>query len=185
VTFGGYVGLSSYLPTFFRDQYNVKPVTAGYLTAAAAFVGSAVRPLGGYVADRIGGSRLLLYLLCGIITVYGVGATLPGLDVMVIVLMSGMACLGMGNGATFQLVPRRFHSQVGIATGVIGAIGGLGGFLLPALLGTAKQITGSFSAGFVVLCGAGVCALSILYLLSDKKGASWEVGRGKEAFEEV
>ena len=62
-----------------------------------------------------------------------------------------MVCLGLGNGAVFQLVPQCFRRQIGIATGVVGAIGGLGGFMLPTMLGQFKQRTGSFGAGFVVL----------------------------------
>ncbi|HEU4389219.1 MAG TPA: nitrate/nitrite transporter [Blastocatellia bacterium] len=188
VTFGGYVGLSSYLPTFFKDQYHVSPVTAGYLTAAAAFVGSAVRPLGGYLADRIGGARLLLVLLLGVVAVYGFGAALPGLAIMFVVLLAGMACLGMGNGATFQLVPQRFNSQVGIATGVIGAVGGTGGFLLPMLLGSAKQLSGSFGGGFVLLSVAALGALVVVYFLPGRRreeDSSWSVASRQAALEDA
>lgn len=117
VTFGGYVGLSSFLPLFLRDQLHVAPVTAGSLTALAALVGSGARPFGGYLADRIGGLRLLQLLL------------------------------------------------LGIATGVIGAVGGHGGFLLPTLLGGLKQRVGSFAPGFVVLGLAAFAALLALQAL--------------------
>jgi len=166
VTFGGYVGLSSFLPLFFRDQYHVTPVTAGYLTALAAFVGSGLRPVGGYLADRLGGVRLLSVLLIGIGAVYAIGATLPGLAAMEGLLLVGMACLGMGNGAVFQLVPQRFRREIGIATGVVGALGGLGGFFLPNLLGGVKGATGSFAGGFLVLAGVAFGALVLLRLLA-------------------
>ena len=84
---------------------------------------------------------------------------------MEVLLIAGMACLGMGNGAVFQLVPQRFRAEIGIATGVIGAVGGLGGFLLATLLGGMKQATGSFGPGFAVLALAAWGALVLLHTL--------------------
>lgn len=165
VTFGGYVGLGSFMPTFFHDQYGLDAINAGYLTALAAFIGSGLRPIGGWLADTFGGVRMLTLLLLGIGVTYGLGAQLPALAVMATLLVLGMACLGMGNGAVFQLVPQRFRQQIGVATGVIGAVGGLGGFFLPNLLGVVKQNTGSFSAGFLVLSGVALAALVLLRVL--------------------
>jgi NNP family nitrate/nitrite transporter-like MFS transporter len=162
VTFGGYVGLSSFMPILLRDQYRVPAVTAGYLTALAALAGSGLRPLGGYVADRIGGVRLLSVLFLGIATMYVAASRIPALTSMVAVLVMAMICLGLGNGAVFQLVPQCFRRQIGIATGVVGAVGGLGGFMLPTMLGQFKQHTGSFAAGFIVLGSMAACALLLL-----------------------
>ena len=162
VTFGGYVGLSSFMPILLRDQYKVPAVTAGYLTALAALAGSGLRPLGGYVADRIGGVRLLSVLFLGIATMYAAASRIPALTPMVAVLVTAMVCLGLGNGAVFQLVPQCFRRQIGIATGVVGAVGGLGGFMLPTMLGQFKQHTGSFAAGFLVLGAIAACALLLL-----------------------
>jgi MFS transporter, NNP family, nitrate/nitrite transporter len=165
VTFGGYVGLSSFMPILLRDQYHVAAVTAGYLTALAALAGSALRPVGGYVADRIGGVRLLSVLLVGIAVAYLVAARIPGLTPMVAILVTAMVCLGLGNGAVFQLVPQCFRGQIGIATGVVGAVGGLGGFMLPTLLGQIKQSTGSFQIGFIALGSVASVALALLRVL--------------------
>jgi NNP family nitrate/nitrite transporter-like MFS transporter len=165
VTFGGYVGLSSFMPILLRDQYRMPAVTAGYLTALAALAGSGLRPLGGYVADRIGGVRLLSVLFLGIATMYAAASRIPALTSMVAVLVTAMVCLGLGNGAVFQLVPQCFRRQIGIATGVVGAVGGLGGFLLPTMLGQFKQHTGSFAAGFIVLGAMAACALLLLHWL--------------------
>jgi NNP family nitrate/nitrite transporter-like MFS transporter len=162
VTFGGYVGLSSFMPILLRDQYRLPAVTAGYLTALAALAGSGLRPLGGYVADRIGGVRLLSVLFLGIAAMYAAASRIPALAPMVAVLVTAMVCLGLGNGAVFQLVPQCFRRQIGIATGVVGAVGGLGGFMLPTLLGQFKEHTGSFAAGFVVLGRVATCALVLL-----------------------
>jgi NNP family nitrate/nitrite transporter-like MFS transporter len=175
VTFGGYVGLSSFLPLFLRDHYGVTPVMAGSLTALAALVGSGVRPIGGYLADRLGGVRLLLFLLLSIGLTYAAAARLPTLVVMESLLIFGMVCLGMGNGAVFQLVPQRFQSEIGVATGIVGAVGGMGGFLLPMLLGSLKQLTGSFGPGFLVLaCLAIASAFRLQRLLAVQ--TDWRTG---------
>lgn len=188
VTFGGYVGLSSFLPIFFRDQYGVTPVTAGYFTALAAFVGSGLRPLGGHLADRCGGTRVLSLMLLGISAVYALSSRMPTTGMMVGLLVAGMACLGMGNGALFQLVPQRFRSQIGVATGVVGAVGGLGGFFLPILLGNMKQVNGSFGPGFVALSLIAfgvVILLQMLVAVQDEWRVSWRGSQRVEAFEEI
>jgi NNP family nitrate/nitrite transporter-like MFS transporter len=94
------------------------------------------------------------------------------------VVVATMACLGTGNGAVFQLVPQRFAATIGIATGLIGAVGGLGGFVLPNLLGSMKQSAGSFGAGFIVLATVAACALVMLRIVAavrDGWHASWRV----------
>ena len=176
VTFGGFVGLASFLPVFLRDQYHVTPVNAGYLTALAAVAGSGFRPLGGFIADRVGGVKLLSYLLVGVVLAYFIASRLPELQPMMMCLVVGMMCLGLGNGAVFQIVPQSFRDQIGVATGIIGAIGGLGGFFLPALLGTIKQSTGSFEMGFVVLGSVALVALVLIRILmatNEAWATSW------------
>jgi len=165
VTFGGYVGLSSFLPIFMRDQYHVSPADAGLITAAGAFVGSGLRPLGGYLADRFGGVRMLSVLLMAIGACYAVWSRNPDMVVMAPMLLVGMGSLGMGNGAVFQLVPQRFRTDIGLATGMVGAVGGLGGFLLPIVLGSAREAFGSFAAGFLALAAFALVALVLLRLL--------------------
>lgn len=165
VTFGGFVGLSSFLPLFLRNQYALTPVSAGLLTALAAFVGSTLRPVGGYMADKLGGIRMLTVLLAGIVAIYSLAAFLPPLSVMTWLMVIGMGFLGMGNGSVFQLVPQRFRFEIGVATGVIGAFGGLGGFFLPNILGIAKQLFGSFAAGLVLLSLIALTALVVLRIL--------------------
>ncbi len=165
ITFGGFVGLSSYLPIFYHDQYGLTKVQAGDLTTLVVVFGSFLRPVGGMLADRIGGVRILQVLLAGVtLCLAGVG-TLPAVEVAVMLLILTMAMLGMGNGAVFQLVPQRFGGRVGILTGIVGAAGGLGGFLLPSLLGTMKETTGSFGIGFtVVAVVAGSGLVSLLWM---------------------
>jgi len=150
ITFGGFVGMSSFLGVFFQSQYGLSRVEAGNLSTLCVIAGSALRPLGGHLADRFGGVRLLmaLYLFAGA-AMLGL-STLPPLSIGTVVLFAGMAALGMGNGAVFQLVPLRFPREIGVTTGIIGAAGGLGGFVLPTALGLLKQTTGSFGSGFLL-----------------------------------
>ena len=172
VTFGGYVGLSSFMPLLLRDQYGLTAVTAGYLTALAALAGSALRPVGGWVADRLGGVRLLSVLLAGVAATYVAASTLPAIAPMSAVLVTAMVCLGLGNGAVFQLVPQCFRRRIGIATGVVGAVGGLGGFLLPMTLAQFKQRTGSYAPGFLMLGVLAVLTLVLLRVLMAR-GEQW------------
>jgi NNP family nitrate/nitrite transporter-like MFS transporter len=162
VTFGGFVGLASFLAIFFHDQYGLSKIMAGNFTALCVFAGSMFRPLGGYLADRVGGLRMLKVLFGAVaVLMFGVGL-LPPLPLETALLFLGMLCLGMGNGAVFQLVPQRFRQTIGVVTGIVGAAGGLGGFILPSFLGIFKDITGSYGAGFFLFAGmAGYCLFAL------------------------
>ncbi len=167
VTFGGFVGLASSLTIYFSDQYGLSPVTAGYFTAACVFAGFLVRPVGGALADRIGGIRALsiMYTVAAAsIAVVSVG--LPQAWMALLAFVVGMLALGMGNGSVFQLVPQRFRTEIGVMTGLIGMTGGIGGFYLASSLGYSKQLTGSYSAGFLVF--AALAAVTLLGLTSVK-----------------
>ena len=162
VTFGGFVGLASFLPIFFHDQYGVSRIMAGNLTALAVFAGSFLRPLGGLLADRFGGIRSLLALYGIVASVTFVVATVPPVALATLSLFLGMGALGMGNGAVFQLVPQRFQSEIGVATGIVGSAGGFGGFLLPSLFGILKDSTGSYGAGFLIFSLAAFSCVGLL-----------------------
>ena len=82
-------------------------------------------------------------------------SSLPALTAGTLLVFAIMAILGMGNGAVFQLVPNRFPKEIGVTTGIIGAAGGLGGFVLPTLLGSLKELTGSFGGGFLAFALVG------------------------------
>jgi NNP family nitrate/nitrite transporter-like MFS transporter len=168
-TFGGFVGLASFLTVFFHDQYGLAKVRAGDFTTVVVLAGSFLRPMGGWLSDKIGGYRLLLVLLAALsICLFAVG-TLPPLPLEVGLLFLSMGMLGMGNGAVFQLVPQRFPERIGILTGLVGAAGGFGGFLLPSLLGTIKDRTGQYSWGlYIIAAGFVVAALALLQI-----GTQW------------
>ena len=140
VTFGGFVGLASSLVIYFSDQYGMSPVTAGFFTAACVLGGSLFRPLGGGVADRLGGVRALsiFYIAtAGCLAIVSFAPASPWVAATFILL--GMIALGMGNGAVFQLVPQRFRHEIGVITGLVGMAGGIGGFYLPVPIGIAPR----------------------------------------------
>jgi NNP family nitrate/nitrite transporter-like MFS transporter len=113
----------------------------------------------------MGGYRLLLALLMMVASALAIASTLPPLPVVIAILFIALGCLGMGNGAVFQLVPQRFASRMGLATGIIGAAGGLGGFFLPSMLGAVKDSAGSYGPGLALLAVAFVGgALALLHL---------------------
>jgi NNP family nitrate/nitrite transporter-like MFS transporter len=174
VTFGGFVGLSASLSIWFTDQFQLTPVTAGYCTAACVFAGSLVRPLGGAVADRIGGIKTLtfVYLLAAVLlALISTGpATLP---VALALFLLVMVTLGAGNGAVFQLVPQRFRKEIGVMTGLVGFGGGVGGFYLASSLGFAKQLTGSSSSGFLIFAGLALIALIGLTSVKKRWRTTW------------
>jgi NNP family nitrate/nitrite transporter-like MFS transporter len=174
VTFGGFVGLASSLTIYFNDQNGLTPVVAGYFTAACVFAGSLVRPLGGAVADRIGGVRSLSIM-------YAVAASALALISMggwpawaaLAILVVGMLAFGMGNGAVFQLVPQRFGKEIGVMTGLVGMAGGFGGFFLASSLGCAKQFTGSYHLGFLVFAMLVAVALAALTGVKARWRRTW------------
>ncbi|MBU0556770.1 MAG: NarK/NasA family nitrate transporter [Alphaproteobacteria bacterium] len=176
VTFGGFSGLSASLSIYFTDQFLLSPVMAGYCTAACVFAGSLVRPVGGALADRVGGiNTLIIVFIVAALMLAGVSmaTTLPAaLGLFVIAMLA----LGTGNGAVFQLVPQRFQAEIGIMTGLVGMAGGVGGFYLASSLGFAKQFTGSFSSGFLIFASLAVVALIGMLMVKAKWRANWTTG---------
>lgn len=176
VTFGGFVGLASFLSILLHDQYGISKVAAGDLTSLCVVAGSFLRPVGGLLADRLGGIRMLS-VLYGAAALLALGiAQLPTLWLAVTLLFLLMGCLGIGNGSVFQLVPQRYGKRVGIATGILGAAGGLGGFFLPTIVGSLKQVTGSYAGGLAVLAGLAVVALVALAVAQTEWIGVW-IGR--------
>ncbi len=174
VTFGGFVGLASSLTIYFNTQYGLSPVVAGYFTAACVFMGSMMRPLGGWLADRIGGIKSLsvMYVIAASFLVL-VSFGLPAAWMALIAFMFAMWALGMGNGAVFQLVPQRFRKEIGVMTGMVGMAGGIGGFYLASSLGYSKQITGSYQLGFLIFAALAMLALGGLTTVKTRWRTTW------------
>ena len=157
LTFGGFVAFSIYLPTLLRDQFALKPADAGFRTAGFVMLATLCRPLGGWLSDRIGGSRVLSWILPAI-AAFGL---LLGVQSMLPFTVGALGCaafLGIGNGAVFQLVPRYFPTQRATVTGLVGAMGGMGGFFPPLLLGAFRDRLGVIWPGFLLL-SAVACVL--------------------------
>ncbi|MFT4026309.1 MAG: nitrate/nitrite transporter [Novosphingobium sp.] len=174
VTFGGFVGLSTSLPTYWVDTFKVTPVVAGYCTAACVLAGSMLRPLGGALADRLGGIKTLTWVYVAAVVVLAVIATGPATLALALPLfIAALGVLGTGNGAVFQLVPQRFRKEIGVMTGLVGFGGGLGGFYLASSLGAIKKATGSMSLGFLIFAGLAVIALVGLTLVKARWRTTW------------
>ncbi|NUN48746.1 MAG: NarK/NasA family nitrate transporter [Candidatus Brocadiae bacterium] len=180
VTFGGFIGLSSFLPVFFGDQYGIPKSQVGQYSAIIVIVASVLRIAGGWLSDHLGGIRLL-YWLCGVILVtVGMAATLPANPwVAVAVLVVTFAAMGAGNGAVFQLVPLRFKGDTAVASSLIGEIGALAGGFLPFFMGLGKQHTGSFAPGFLAGVALTGVALVSLFFVSRQWTSTWVGAHGK------
>lgn len=180
ITFGGFIGLSTFLPSFFYSQFHVTKVEAGTLTVFAAITGSLTRVVGGWFADKIGGiTTLSVVLLIVIGTLFALVET-PSLIATTLIFTLCFAALGAGNGATFQLVPLRWPMTTAVAGGMIGEIGALGGGLLPNVLAQAKQHTGHYGLGFVAYAVFAMMILVMLRVVARSWTKTW-VGPGGRA----
>jgi NNP family nitrate/nitrite transporter-like MFS transporter len=179
VTFGGFLGLATFLPSFFYSQFHVTKVQAGSLTVLATLTGSLTRVFGGWAADRFGGiailSAVFLVVICGFL---GFLAT-PSLAATTLLFMLCFAALGAGNGATFQLVPLRWPLTTAVTGAMVGEIGALGGSILPNFLGQSKQHTGSYAFGFVLYAIFSVGVLLILRVVSPRWTRTWVTDGGR------
>jgi NNP family nitrate/nitrite transporter-like MFS transporter len=196
ITFGGFVGLGNALPLYFTNWYHVSGVAAGLMAAIAVFAGSMFRPLGGYLADRMGGIRVLQVLFVVVSMAYLAisfmpeGPTAPAaadakvagwgfLELppvawgAVAIFFVGTLALGMGNGSVFQLVPLRFRKEIGVVTGLVGCAGGVGGFFLAKMLGVSWDMQHSFALGFSVFAGLPLLGLAGLVWVKKRWRTTW------------
>jgi NNP family nitrate/nitrite transporter-like MFS transporter len=173
VSFGGFVGLASSYVLYFKGEYGLTPVQAGDFAALCTFVGAVLRPVGGAVADRIGGIRSLytFYALAGLAVAASPLVHVLNYNVVTFLIASG--ALGMANGSVFQLLPQRFGKDIGVMTGLVGCGGGIGGFYLASSLGMAKGYTGSYAPGFFVFAGLCLLAICGLGLVKTRWRTTW------------
>lgn len=180
ITFGGFIGLSNYLPTYFHDNFGVSKVEAGQLTMLAALMGSAVRVVGGWASDKIGGIRMLFVVFAAVIVLVFLTGLQTSLTATTIFFILIFAALGVGNGSLFQLVPLRWPTTTAVAGSMIGEIGALGGSFIPNAMGMSKAHTGSFFGGFMAFAVLAVIVLIVLYVAQRKWTKTW-VGKGGKA----
>ena len=193
VSFGGFVGFAGYMKVYLMNTYqvdmsafgldvldesNVK-VIAGYFGALCIFAGAVLRPVGGAVADKIGGVKSL-YFFYGIVALLAIiNATIQlPFALAIFVLFLIMANLGMANGAVFQLVPQRFGKDIGIMTGIVGCAGGLGGTALIKTLGWSKGAFDGYTAGFLIFAIVVIVAISGISFVKTRWRTTWGVQAG-------
>jgi len=193
ISFGGFVGFAGYMKVYLMNTYqadmaafgldvfnepNVK-VIAGYFGALTIFAGAVLRPVGGNIADKIGGVKAL-YFFYGAVAVLVAIMALVDLPffIAIAVLFLVMASLGMANGSVFQLVPQRFGKDIGIMTGIVGCAGGLGGTALIKTLGWSKGAFDGYSAGFLIFAGVVLVAILGLSFVKTRWRTTWGAKAG-------
>ncbi|HEX7176068.1 MAG TPA: MFS transporter [Pyrinomonadaceae bacterium] len=164
VTFGGFVAFSIYLPTLLRDQYGLTPTDAGARTAGFVLLATLLRPVGGLLADRFGGARVLLGVFA-LVAFFGAMMGCPWFVTFSVGALGAAAALGLGNGAVFKLVPQHFPKETGTVTGLVGAFGGLGGFFPPLVLGVIRDSFGVYWPGFILLAAFALLCLAVNYFV--------------------
>jgi NNP family nitrate/nitrite transporter-like MFS transporter len=150
LTFGGFVAFCVYLPVLLQDTFGLTPADAGFRTAGFVLLATGLRPAGGWLADRIGGARVLRGVFHGVVP-FALLLAWPSMVPFTVGALGCAALLGLGNGAVFKLVPQYFPAATGTVTGLVGAMGGLGGFFPPLLLGAFRDRLGVVWPGFVFL----------------------------------
>ncbi len=193
ISFGGFVGFAGYMKVYLMNSYSVDmaafgldvldesnvKVVAGYFGALCIFAGAILRPVGGNIADRIGGVKALYFFYGMVFLLVTLTATveLP-FFAAIFVLFLIMANLGMANGAVFQLVPQRFSKDIGIMTGLVGAAGGLGGTALIKTLGWSKGAFDGYTAGFLIFAGVVLVAIAGLSAVKTRWRTTWGANTG-------
>jgi NNP family nitrate/nitrite transporter-like MFS transporter len=180
VTFGGFIGLATFLPTYYYDQFSVSKVQAGQLTMLAAFMGAALRVFGGWISDRLGGVNTLTAVLIIIaLTLVACGFAGKSLAATTLLVMLCFSALGAGNGAVFQLVPLRWPLATAVAGSMIGEIGALGGGLVPNAMGLSKQYAGSYMWGFFFFAALSLVMLVMLRVMQLRWTRTWAEKGGR------
>jgi NNP family nitrate/nitrite transporter-like MFS transporter len=170
LTFGGFVAMSIYLPIFLTEMFELTPQDAGMRTAGFVALATLMRPIGGTLADKVGGRTILKWVFPAT-AVMAIFMACPTMATFTVGALGMAAAIGLGNGAVFKLVPEYFPTSVATVTGLVGAAGGLGGFFPPLALGLIRQATGSFTWGFVLLTLFALVCLLVLARTGERPPA--------------
>jgi NNP family nitrate/nitrite transporter-like MFS transporter len=178
VGFGGYVAFSVYLPTYLKNSYALDQADASNKMAGFVLLAVVMRPIGGWLSDRIGGDVVLATSFAVVIAAALAQSSTPGLvpsGTAAFLVMA--AALGAASGAVFAIVARLAPAaSVGTVTGVVGAAGGLGGFIPPLVMGSIYGSTGEYTVGFIAL--AVVAGLVLILDVTAVRPAVTRMRRG-------
>jgi NNP family nitrate/nitrite transporter-like MFS transporter len=163
LTFGGFVAFSIYLPSLLKQEFGLSAPDAGFRAAGFVLLATAMRPVGGILADRIGGARVLSIVFLGTVP-FALLLVWTSMLPFTVGALGCAALLGAGNGAVFKLVPQYFPAETGTVTGLVGALGGLGGFFPPLVLGALRDRLGYVWPGFVLLAAVAF----VLWLVNGR-----------------
>ena len=175
VSFGGFIALTVWLPTYWAELFAMSLVKAGGLTALYSLSASLLRVLGGFASDRLGGERVTLVSFI----IVGIGALLmmlAGGSIGMAITGEVILALGMGfaNAAVFKLVPKYSPAAVGGAAGIVGGLGAFGGFVIPPLMGLFVKINGAagYAQGFGVFIGLSILSVVLIAVLNRQAPVS-------------
>lgn len=173
LTFGGFVAMGLYLPKLLVDLFGYTQTGAGLRAAGFVVLAVLARPVGGWLADRIGGSRTLTISFAILPVMALILSLQPGIVLFTVGALASAVLFGLGNGAVFKLVAEYYPGKTGTVTGVVGAAGGLGGFFPSLVLGVVQDATGSYAIGFILLAVFAIgCLLVNLFYLGRRRGTS-------------
>src|SRR5688572_30094729 len=184
LTFGGFVAFSIYLPTLLRSQFGLAAGDAGFRAAGFVLLATLMRPLGGWLADRIGGAQVLSWVFGGVAG-FSLLLAWPTMIPFTVGALGCAALLGLGNGAVFKLVPERFPRDTGTVTGLVGALGGLGGFFPPLLLGVFHDQLGVLWPGFALLSATALLLRAVNQRVFHPADVSWRASLSAAARQSV
>jgi len=168
LTFGGFVAMALYLPLFLTELFKLTPQDAGLRTAGFVLLATIMRPIGGVLSDKVSGLTVLRWIF-PLVACMALLLTWQAMVPFTIGALGMAAAIGLGNGAVFKLVPQYFPQSVGAVTGLVGAMGGLGGFFPPLALGIIKQQTGSFVLGFGLLALFSLICLALAAVMMRQR----------------
>jgi MFS transporter, NNP family, nitrate/nitrite transporter len=173
LTFGGFVAMGIYLPKLLVDLFGFTQTGAGLRAAGFVVLATLSRPVGGWLADKIGGSRTLMISFALLPVMALILSFEPGIVLFTIGALTSAVLFGLGNGAVFKLVAEYYPAKTGAVTGVVGAAGGLGGFFPPLVLGVVRDATGAYTLGFIFLAvfAVGCLLVNALFVRKHPSGA--------------
>lgn len=172
LTFGGFVAFANYLPKLLVDWFALDKSDAGLRAAGFTVAATLARPVGGWLADKLGGGRVLTAVFAlgpigALVLAWQAGG--PNIVIATALFLFTAVGLGLGNGAVFKLVAQYFPRNTGLVTGIVGCAGGLGGFFPPLVMGLVRDNTGSYALGFVFLAGFAFICLAALFFVVLKR----------------